>query len=172
MMDDIQLEDYHLFDFNWYFADYYNRLCAVASGGGILPKFLANEKSNNNKFHEIVMNLEERFFTKRNEKLMDSIVDFDSVQDIEQYFGDFESLAKKGFYVYDKVDINNPDDLHYVLAVYPVYDPQVDSMPINSKDLKLILKLKCNIIFRRKTEFYDINFSIRNLVNLIDSKCR
>jgi len=172
MIEYNEFEEHYFLDINWYFADYYNRLCVVASGGGVLPIFLLDKESRNNNFHEIVMDLEEQFESRRNEDAIQNIIDYDPNLNIEQYFRDFESLAKKGFYVYDKVDINDHNDLRYVLVVYPIYDTRTDPYPINPKDLQLIPKLNYGLISRTNSSFGKSNFTIRNLITLVNSKYR
>ena len=105
-MDSDFSEEQFFLDINWYFADRYNRLCVVASGGGMLPKFLFEQQNQNDEFHNIVNELPQRFENRRNESILEFIVDLES-DNLNQYFLDFDSLAKKGFYVYDKINLSN-----------------------------------------------------------------
>jgi hypothetical protein len=171
-MESNLIEVQFFLDINWYFADYFNRLCVVASGGGTLPNFLFEEKSRNNEFHEIVLDLEERFSSQRNEKAVNIIVDLKLNENLNQYFEDFESLAKKGFYVYDKIDLNNVEDSNYLLVAHPIYNTETDPLPIDIKHLELIPKLKDALISRTNYSFSNTNFIPRNLIDIVNRKYR
>ena len=164
------IEEQYFLDINWYFADYFNRLCVVASGGGTLPSFLSEKQSRNNEFHEIVLDLEERFSSQRNENAVNIIVDLNSNENLDQYFEDFESLAKKGFYVYDKIDLNNAEDSKYLLVAYPIYNTEIDPFPVDIKHLELIPKLKAPLISRTNRRFSSQNFVPIDLIDIVNRK--
>lgn len=170
MIEINEFEEHYFLDINWYFADYFNRLCVVASGGGILPDFLLDKESRNNNFHEMVMDLPELFKIKRNENAFENINGIDSSVNLDEYFSDFESLARKGFYVYDKVDINNTNDLKYILVAYPIYNTNIDPYPVDPNNLELIPKLNYPLISRTNSSFSRSNFVIRDLITLLNSK--
>lgn len=171
-MESKLIDEQFFLDINWYFADHFNRLCVVASGGGILPNFLSEEQSKNDEFHEIILDLEERFVSQRNENAINIIVDLNSNENLDQYFADFESFAKKGFYVYDKIDLNNAEDSNYLLVAYPIYNTETDSFPINIKHLDLIPKLKDPLISRTNRSFSSQNFIPRDLIDIVNRKYR
>lgn len=160
---------HYLLDVNWYFVDRYNRLCIVASGGGILPEFYFSSDYRNNEFHEMVMDLPQKFKSKRNENVLGLIEEIDS-EDIENYFKDFDSLAKRGFYVFDKLKLQNPDDGFYLLVAYPVYDTTVDSFPIDKNRLSLIPRTKRSIITRFNQEVYDSSFNPIGLTSILNNQ--
>lgn len=170
MIEKNEFEEHYFLDINWYFTDYFNRLCVVASGGGILPNFLLDKESRNNDFHEIVMDLPEQFKIERNENAIQNIVDSDSNVNLDEYFSDFESLARKGFYVYDKVEINDDNDLNYILVAYPIYNTNVDPYPVDPNNLELIPKLNYALISRTNSSFGRSNFINRDLITLLNSK--
>ncbi|WP_283635734.1 hypothetical protein [Aquaticitalea lipolytica] len=161
-------EEQFLLDLNWYFADSFNRLCVVTSAGGILPSFLFLQDNRNDEFHEIVNELPEKFEVQRNENILELIVDLNN-EDLDQYFRDFESLAKKGFYVFDKVNISVSEETDYVLVAYPLYNSEKDSFPINPVDLELIPKLDNPLISRTNNSFSNENFKIIDLVSLLNN---
>lgn len=167
-MDRDFTEEQFFLDINWYFADSFNRLCVVASGGGLLPKFLFLHDNQNDEFHKIVNELPERFDTQRNENVLDLIVDLKN-DNLNQYFQNFESLAKKGFYVFDKIDISNTNETDYTLVAYPIYDSENDSFPINPTNLKLIPKLNKPLISRTNKSFSNKNFKVIDLVSLLNN---
>jgi hypothetical protein len=162
-------EEQFFLDINWYFADRYNRLCVVASGGGVLPKFLFEQENQNDKFHNIVNKLPERFENRRNENILEFIIDLE-IDDLNQYFKDFDSLAKKGFYVYDKINLSNSEETNYLLVAYPIYNSETDSFPIKPDELNIIPKIKLPLISRTNNNFSEKNFRILDLVSLIDNQ--
>lgn len=168
-MESNLLEKPNFYDINWYFTDKYNRLCVVASGGGLLPKFLYEEKSKNDEFHEVALELENRFDGGRNKNVITSIVDLDQHENLEQYFSDFDSLAKKGFFVYDKVNLNFHDDPMYVLVAYPLYNTKVNTYPIDPNYLELIPFVDKPLISRNNDFFSDSNFVPQDLLSFVDA---
>lgn len=162
-------EEEFFLDINWYFADRYNRLCVVASGGGVLPKFLFDQENQNDEFHKVVSELPERFEIGRNENILELIRDLES-DDLNQYFRDFDSLAKKGFYVYDKVNLSNSQETEYLLVAFPIYNSQTDVYPINLDELDKIPKIATRIVLRTNTTFSRENFRIIDLVTLLDNQ--
>jgi len=166
---DIIFEEAFFLDINWYFSDTYKRLCVVASGGGLLPFFLQNQDNKNNEFHAIVYELPERFNSERNQNILEAITDLKE-DNLDQYFQDFDSLAKKGFFVYDKININNTEDSKYVLVTYPIYDTETDSYPISLENLNLIPKTKGTIISRNNDSFSKTNFEPIDLIDYINNK--
>lgn len=165
---EIEFTEEHFFlDINWYFADYFNRLCIVASGGGILPKFLNEQDGQNDEFHDIVNNLPEKYSFRRNENILELIVDLKN-DDLSQYFVDFDSLAKKGFFVFDKINLSNSGETDYVLVAYPLYDSKKDQYPIDEKNLNLLPKVNRKLILRTNNSFSDENFKIIDLVKILD----
>lgn len=169
MMDLDFLEEQFFLDINWYFADRYNRLCAVASGGGILPRFLFEQQNQNDEFHNIVNELPERFENRRNENVLEFIEDLET-DNLNQYFQDFDSLAKKGFYVYDKTNLSNSEETNYVLVAYPIYNSETDPFPINPDELDMIAKITQPLISRTNEKFSERNFRIIDLVSLLDNQ--
>ncbi|MFV8271262.1 hypothetical protein ACNQGP_15185 [Flavobacterium sp. GT2N3] len=169
MMDLDFSEEQFFLDINYYFADYYKRLCVVTSGGGVLPKFLFEQENRNDEFHNIVDELPERFNSGRNENVSEFIIDLET-DNKSQYFQDFDSLAKKGFHVYDKINLSNPEDTNYLLVAYPKYNTLTDSFPIKPEDLDLIPKIRQGIIFRTNSNFSSTNFRPIDLVSLLDNQ--
>jgi hypothetical protein len=169
MMDLEFSEEQFFLDINWYFADRYNRLCIVASGGGILPKFLFEQQNQNDEFHDIVNELPEKFENRRNENILEFIADLES-DNLNQYFQDFDSLAKKGFYVYDKINLSNSEETKYVLVAYPIYNSETDSFPIKPNELKMIIKIKQPLISRTNEKFSEKNFRVIDLISLLDNQ--
>ncbi|MBL4755200.1 MAG: hypothetical protein JKY52_16595 [Flavobacteriales bacterium] len=155
------LEDQYSLDLNWYFSDAYNRLCIAASAGSILPKVIADSDQKNDQFHAIVNELPERYEYKRNENIISIIQDV-SQDNINSYFQDFESLARKGLHVFDKFNIAEPEDPFYILVASPIYDPRIDPYPIAKEMLSLIPKTKVTI-HKQSIRPVDLNDYLRKL---------
>jgi hypothetical protein len=165
-----ELEQYTL-DINWYFTDHYNRICIAASAGGLLPKPIIENDEGNEEFHKIVNELPIRFKVTRNENILDQIQGI-SNQNLDSYFQDFENLAGRGLYVFDKLKIDDPEDGFYLLIAYPNYDTNIDSYPVEKGQISLIPKTKQSIISRRNQKVSDSNFTPIDLVQILNNTNR
>ncbi len=154
-------------DINWYFLDLFNRICIAASAGGTLPKVIAENDENNDRFHKTIMNLPSRYKVARNENILDSIKGIKS-DNLDDYFKDFESLASRGLYVYDKINIETPEDGNYLLVAYPIYNTKTDAVPLASENLRLIPRLNRTIIVRFNQEVKSSSFNPINLVEIVN----
>jgi hypothetical protein len=160
--------DQYTLDINWYFTDHYNRICIAASAGGLLPKPIVENDEGNEQFHKIINELPIRFEVTRNETVLDLLQGI-SNQNLDSYFQDFESLAGRGLYVFDKLKLDDPEDGYYLLVAYPNYDTNIDRYPVDKKNLSLIPKTKQSIISRRNQKVLDSNFTPINLVHILNS---
>jgi hypothetical protein len=131
-------------DINWYFTDRWLRLCHVASAGSILPPVIAENDEKNNQFNEIVIKLPDRYKVVRNEKIM-SLIQGINRENSESYFRDFELMAKRGLYAFDKFRLEDSEYPFYCLVAYPLYNPQVDAYPIEKSLLSLIPRTRVTI---------------------------
>ena len=154
------IEEQYSLDINWYFTDRYNRLCVATSAGGILPSLIAENEERNSQFHEIVIDLPEKFEIQRNLSLRNEIQGLNQ-ENIELYYREFDMLARKGFYVFDRFNLSESEDSNYNLVVYPIYNPRVDAYPIDKKKLKLIPRAK-GAISKRQIGLLDLNMFIEN----------
>lgn len=159
--------DLYTLDINWYFTDYYNRICIAASAGGLLPKPIIENDEGNEQFHRIVNELPIRFKVTRNENILEQLQGIDS-QGIDEYFQDFEALAGRGLYVFDKMNLDDPEDGFYLLVAYPNYDTNVDSFPVDKDKLSLIPKTNQSIILRRNQIVLDSNFIPIDLLEILN----
>ncbi len=114
----------------------------VASAGGILPEIIKKEKKINQKNRKIIKNASEYCDYKLNPKLKNIISKYINPKDeshilavlealnlksnkpidtyIEKvYAHSFIEFAKKGFYSFDKSNINDPNDGKYHLVASP-----------------------------------------------------
>lgn len=162
------LDDQYAFDINWYFADLYNRLCVAASAGSILPKIIVERDKDNDQFHSIVLEQTQKFKIERNPNIQ-SIINGINRENIDTYIEDFEALARRGFFVFDKVNMQKQENGKYVLVTYPIYDTSIDPYPIDRRQLSLIPKIKRAIISRTNTSFSNRNFNPIDLNNIFDN---
>lgn len=123
-------------DIDW-FGIVNGRYIHVASCGGILPSELNDESYLRDLQYEVAMlddihnetgsqiaishndqYLQQRFSTYENRS-----------EAIESYKMSFDSFARKGFWSFDKENINDPDDSHYRLISWPNdnVQPQINS---------------------------------------------
>ncbi len=154
-------------DLNWYFLDLFNRICIAASAGGILPNVIAENDNNNDRFHNAVMDLPSRYKVARNENIIDVIKGIKS-DNLDDYYKDFENLASRGLYVFDRINIEKPEDGNYLLVAYPIYNTKTDSVPLASEYLKLITRLNRTIIVRFNQKLKPSNFKPINLVDIVN----
>lgn len=135
------IEDQYNLDLNWYFIDHYYHPCHVASGGGLLPKIMIENDRNNNNLNRAVLEIQGNYEIERNPKAV-GIIQQQGVQNIEGYFRDFETMARRGFFSFDKYDLTDPEDKRYFLVAYPKYVDYQDSYPIEDKFIKKIPRLR------------------------------
>jgi hypothetical protein len=155
------LEEQYSLDINWYFTDRYNRLCVATSAGGKLPTIIAENEKKNSQFHKVVIDLPEKFEIQRNLSLKNEVQGVYQ-ENFDSYFRDFEILARKGFYVFDRFNLSESEDTRYNLVVYPLYNPSLDSYPIDKTQLELIPRAK-GAINKRQVELSDLNKFIVDL---------
>lgn len=152
-------------DLNWYFTDRFNRLCVAASGGGLLPKRIVENDENNDLFHSIILERPREFKVARNDNIISQIQGIEN-QDIEAYFRDFEVLASRGLFVFDKLNLQEPENGYYILAAYPIYNTRNDPYPIDRKHLHLIQRVNRAIISRTNSSFSKKNFQPLDLITI------
>jgi hypothetical protein len=90
------------------------------------------------------------------------------------YFYNFDMLAKRGFYVYDKLNINHPSNNDYVLVSYPTYSRRniehVSSHIHAFSTVSGTPYIKKSLITKRNDIFYTSNFQIIDLLTLLDKE--
>lgn len=140
-----ELNEQYELDINWYFRDRFNHLCVATSAGGVLPEYVNENIEKNDEFHKVINELPEKYEIRRNERIINRIQGLDNEEEIFEYFIEFEKLARKGLYVFDKFFIDNPDDPNYFLVVYPIYNKEKDTYPIDKKLFSMIPKTSGSI---------------------------
>lgn len=155
-------------DLNWYFRDFYNRVCVCASGGGLLPKPIVENDSGNEEFHNYALELPQKFEVERIKDVRGKIEGISS-ENIDLYFQNFESLASRGLYVFDKLQLNNPEDGYYVLVAYPIYNTKIDPYPFDKSKLKLISRTSSSIISRLNQQLNSSSFQPKDLTSFLNN---
>lgn len=149
------LEDQLYFDLNWYFVDWYKRVCHVNSGGSLLPQIIAENDKNNDEFHKIVFDKKPNFKAAINpnaERILrlQGNTDFE----LEMCFNYHESIAKKGLYSFGKLIFDGGVNNQYLLIAYPVYDKHVNEYPFKDEEIHLITRTKS--IFQNYKNPFDL----------------
>lgn len=106
-------------DIDWFFKDNLGRFYHVASAGGLIPKTISENDTFNDNFNRLVRSLPDRFDYEVNE-ILDQIVNFGQGLNRDFYLDDFISMAKKGFYSFDKNKLGDFENTNYHLVVKPI----------------------------------------------------
>lgn len=108
------------YDIDYFFYDD-EKLIHIASGGvypfGILKKIIPENYIALKK----IIQLRRRFIIKENED-----VQRDNLNTIEEYKYFFNLIASRGFYSYDKVNIDNPECYKFQLIANPIYNANIE----------------------------------------------
>jgi hypothetical protein len=95
-----------------------NKLIHIASAGGRLPQFLAENDITN----ELIINqrntFSENYEVEINQNL-NQILNLETQNDLENYLADFIFMAKCGFYSYDKSKLGDFEDTNFHLVAWP-----------------------------------------------------
>lgn len=107
------------YDIDYFFYDN-EKLIHIASGGvypfGILRQIIPENYISLKK----IIRLRRRFLIKENEE-----VQRDNLNTIEEYRSFFNLMASRGFYSYDKVNIDDPDCYKFQLIANPIYNTNI-----------------------------------------------
>jgi hypothetical protein len=126
-------------DIDWFFTDG-KYIGFIASGAGKLPESVARSSENNEKLVSYFRNLQEISEVIVNPKLNDLLIEIFGTGADERYLHDFVSMTKKGFYSFDKTNLNNFLDYDYHLVTSPMNPLTINKL---SQDiLNIILQTK------------------------------
>ncbi|MEI1692349.1 hypothetical protein [Acinetobacter nosocomialis] len=93
--------------------------------------------------------------------------------EFSDYFSNFDDLASKGFFVYDKLNINYPEDDNFILVSYPIYDNNNIEHRNFYNEIRSYLefspKLRVPIIERYSNTIHKNSFKTINLIELLNS---
>ncbi|MDV7699182.1 hypothetical protein N6B72_19865 [Chryseobacterium soli] len=112
-------------DIDWFFTDG-KYIEFTASGEGKLPESVARSSENNEKLVSYFRNLSEVIV---NPKLNDLLIGIFGTGADERYLNDFVSMTKKGFYSFDKTNLNNFLDYDYHLVTSPMNPLTINDLP-------------------------------------------
>lgn len=107
-------------DIDWFVFDSNNVYIHAASAGSVLPELIRVNNEQNEQNFLLVSSLEKRYF-EREYEINPNIIELAQIkeQDLQLYLRDFVAMAQKGFYSFDKTNINNPEDTIYHLVAKP-----------------------------------------------------
>ena len=124
-------------DIDWFILDNEKHV-HVASAGGTLPNIIIERDTLNEANIRIAYDLPEIFDIEINPNLMEFLdINDNSLPD---YLTSFISMAKKGFYSYDKTFISNRNDNKYHLVAKP------SGMSPNNSESPNLQSLNLNIV--------------------------
>lgn len=93
--------------------------------------------------------------------------------EFSDYFLTFDDLAARGFFVYDKLNINYPSDDTFILVSYPIYDTENSDHREWYNKVKSCMasapKLNTPIIDRFSNNLEKNSFKDLNLIEIINS---
>jgi hypothetical protein len=106
-------------DIDWYFMDKFGKVAIVASAGGLLPDPIANDmnklKSMTTYFLSLPVISNDVYIEKY---ALDKIAKY-TRQQKDAYLEDVYFMVSRGFYYFDKVELNNYVDFKYQLKATP-----------------------------------------------------
>ena len=107
------------YDIDYFFYDD-EKLIHFASGG-IYTFGILNELNQENFLNlKYIIGLRRRFNIRENE-----IIQRDNLNTLEDYKSFFNLMASRGFYSYDKVNIENPECYKFQLISNPIYNTNI-----------------------------------------------
>lgn len=108
------------YDIDYFFYDD-EKLIHIASGGvyplGILKQIIPENYIALKK----IIQLRRRFIIEENEDIQR-----DNLSTLEEYKSFFKLMASRGFYSYDKVNIDNPECYKFQLIANPIYNANIE----------------------------------------------
>lgn len=137
------------------------KLIHIASGGLSLDKtFIV---PNNYLSINSIIRLRRRFNIVQNNELTR-----ENLTSIEDYFSFFNKMALRGFYSYDKVNIDDPNCFKFQLVSYPIYDRSIflNNMILHQNPNFGIWNYDLQLLSKTKTDM-PTDFNIFDLSNFI-----
>ncbi|MCX2573653.1 hypothetical protein [Pedobacter sandarakinus] len=141
------------------------KLIHIATAGGLLPPKLDEFNVDFKVQIRFVYKYRRIFTTIQNDNLVK-----ENITDSKSYFSFFSYMAKRGFYSYDKVFIDEVEDQTYQLISKPKYDRNIEIQKFD-KEIDPVIKSKyplssgINLIETAK-EFPD-HFELFNILDFL-----
>lgn len=127
------------------------------------------EELNNNEDYNFTIRYNLEFLELTNDKILANTEN----TEFSDYFLTFDDLAARGFFVYDKLNINHPEDDTFVLVSYPVYDKNNTDHRENYKTplshMSSVPRLNIPIVDKKSSKIYRKSFNKLNLIELLNS---
>lgn len=99
----------------------------IATAGAKIPKYLIDLTKNNLRIYDHISNDPFEYKTEQNLRLETIVYEKEFIKNADfntdNYLSSFKKFASKGFYSFDKTNINDPLDREYHLVAYPVDKP-------------------------------------------------
>lgn len=106
-------------DIDWFIQDSQLINIHAASAGRNIPDIIIQNNILNEDLLNQFLNLPKKYEKIETNPNLQNM----GIENTKEYLSDFIDMAQKGFYSFDKTNINNPDDDRYHLVAYPVnYD--------------------------------------------------
>ncbi|MGZ7882410.1 hypothetical protein [Acinetobacter soli] len=154
----------------------------------ILPSILKYQYPNSNNDNFNSNDNEDYNFTTRYDSELSRLIKEGISTELDDseysdYFSTFDDLAARGFFVYDKLNINHPEDDNFVLVSYPIIDKYnyknheykkmtnnfLEKFPVLTSWKSSLPKLNIPLTIESKGNFRHEIFERLNLIKLIDS---
>lgn len=125
-MDELNETNYRDYDLDW-FAKINGKYIHVATAGGEVPTAIQGRFKQYSEVLQVVAEIPQRFTPNIDgRKILRhlNLREGENPQGYEAYVAVFKGMAMKGFYSFDKQNITDPDDNHYILVAEPDEGPQ------------------------------------------------
>jgi hypothetical protein len=157
------LENENNFDLDFFLFDSF-KIIHISTAGMTLINSLRdlNFKNYNSNF-KTVLNYRRTFNFELNVQL-----ERDNTTERESYFSFFNLMAKRGFYSYDKVNIDNNEDYNFQLIAKPSYNRKIilnDKIELGNTLSKSNINYKLD--FTRAKKDFPMDFEIFNISEYI-----
>ena len=134
-MQSLRVEDSG-WDHDWFAVDINDYLIHCASGGGFLPEPVAVSKEN--------LSILKKFFNTLPELLTDEEIPLTSAALSDS--SSFLYYARRGFYSFDKTDLNNPEDPFYHLIARPPRATLLTNLPVDIAALVALIRFPSTVV--------------------------
>jgi len=140
------------------------------------PDIETTEKHQEEIEYEEDYNFTRRYNLEFSKLSNDKISNKFEFNEFSDYFLTFDDLASRGFYVYDKLNINYAEDDNFILVSYPTYNKDNYKDKKNYKEalsyMNSIPELNTAIISKKNDIVYKDSFKNLKLIELLNSSLK